>query len=271
MTQASTWLYGSTARGDADELSDVDILVVSDGGEWLKVLDVATYGTAGADVRRLSPLHFSWTEIGAMAEYGSLFLHHVRLEGRSLTDQDDRLADLLARLPPYQRAGQEIRAFQTVLGDVRQSVARAHSPPFELAVVATALRHAFILGCYVSRQPDFGRTTPFHRLCRMLGEPPALAADLATLYEFRLYQHDRAAIPFTPNTADVHRWLDKADALLAKIQQRVDAFDRTLHRATLLASVRGVRIPVDRARTRCAANPLPIEHRAIRLADRSTP
>jgi Nucleotidyltransferase domain len=232
MTAAtSIWLYGSTARGDADRFSDIDVLVVSDTGNWQRQLDVTVHEVFGAEPQRLAPLHFSWREIYSMAEYGSLFLHHLRLEGRDLSDEDGHLGQLLRRLPSYRRAGHEVRAFRTVLKDVRLSIEGPHSPSFELSVVATALRHAFILGCYVSGQPDFGRVTPFQRLCPILGEPPRLEAELAALYEFRLYQHGRAAMPFTPNTVDVHRWLDKAETLLVAIQERVDVYDRTLHRA----------------------------------------
>jgi hypothetical protein len=174
-------------------------------------------------------MHFTWQEIDGMADYGSLFLHHLKLEGRPVTHERDRLTDLLSTLPPYRRAGQEVRAFRTVLDDVRESVVGAHSPVFELAVIATALRHAFILGCYVSGQPDFGRTSPFRRLCRILGEPPTIANDLATLYEFRLFQHDRAVTPFTATTDTVREWLDKADQLLSRIREKVDVFDRALH------------------------------------------
>jgi hypothetical protein len=98
-------------------------------------------------------------------------------------------------------------------------------------VVATALRHAFILGCYVSGHPDFGRTSPFKRLCQSLRQPPAVASDLARLYEFRLHQHDRARAPFKAQTDDVVAWLDTAERLFAVIQERVDVFDRTVHRA----------------------------------------
>jgi hypothetical protein len=183
-------------------------------------------------LQSISPMRFSWRELDSMAAYGSLFLHHLRLEGRPLTRApDDPLALLLEALPPYQRAAQEMRAFRTVLEDVRQSVLSAHSPAFELGVIATALRHAFILGCYVTGQPDFGRTSPFERLCRSLEEPRGLTRELATLYEFRLHQHDRGPAPFNATTNDVVTWLRVAERLFATIQERVDVFDRTVHRA----------------------------------------
>jgi len=226
-TVTSVWLYGSIARADADAQSDVDVLVVSNAADWRTGLEARGI----VEGRALSPIHFGWAEVAGMAAYGSLFLHHVRLEGRPLGHGDDPLAALLEALVPYQRAGQEIRAFDTVLDDVRRSIGGPHSPAYELAVIATALRHAFILGCYVSAEPDFGRTSPFRRLCCIFGESSELAAEISSLYDFRLYQQGRAHMPFVPTTADVQQWLDTADGLLARIRERVDVFDRALHRA----------------------------------------
>jgi predicted nucleotidyltransferase len=230
-SSCAIWLYGSTARGDADAESDIDVLVVSNDRDHSHPLSSLDIDGAAERPRAVSPMHFTWHEIESMAEYGSLFLHHLRLEGRPINGEHDRLSEILSVLPAYQRARHELDAFQTVLSDVHQSLEDPHSPAYELAVIGTALRHAFILGCYVSDQPDFGRTSPFHRLCRLLGEPHATADELATLYRFRLYQHNRASAPFVPTTDDVRRWLARADRLLMMIRERVDAFDRILHPA----------------------------------------
>src|SRR5207249_617017 len=138
-------------------------------------------------------MKFSWDEITAMHAYGSLFLHHLKAEGRPITTvANDPLAAALETLPPYQRATQEIDAFTVVLRDVAASLEGDHSPPFELAVVATALRHAFILGCYVTGQPNFGRSSPFRRLGHEMGLSSQLISDIEELYGFRLYQQGRA-------------------------------------------------------------------------------
>jgi predicted nucleotidyltransferase len=232
--QSSVWVYGSTARGDGDERSDVDILIAGDGRWWRDAVAAdAEVTRLVREGRQLSPMHFSWSEIEAMCAYGSLFLHHVRLHGRPLSRaDDDPLCSLLDELPPYRRAVQEIEAFAIVLHDVAAALAADHSPTFELAVIATALRHAFILGCYVEGDPDFGRTTPFDRLARQLDMPPETADELARLYDFRLHQQGRAPVPFQPATNDVRYWLEVADTLLATIRRRVNDFDRAVSRAS---------------------------------------
>jgi hypothetical protein len=166
-----------------------------------------------------------------MAGYGSLFLHHIKLEGRPLANSDggDPLLGLLSDLPPYQRGREEIRAFRTVLSDVRLSISRAHSPAFELAVVATALRHAFILGCYVSKKPDFGRTSPFRTLAPDLGLTSSGVDALTALYDFRLHQHGRSLAPFEATTAIISEWLMRAHGLFQLLGEKVDDFYQAVH------------------------------------------
>jgi len=238
----SVWAYGSFARGDADAYSDIDILVAGDGAGWRDAVAAdAELALLMQDGHQLSPMQFSWEELEAMCEYGSLFLHHVRFEGRPITRMvNDPLAELLAALPPYRRATQEMQAFTIVLRDVEESLSGDHSPKFELAVIATALRHAFILGCYVTGQPDFGRTTPFRRLMPELQMAAQTTADLEQLYKFRLYQHDRALAPFDATTDDVREWLHVADTLFDGIRRRVDDFDRALPQPSSCGSRVGV-------------------------------
>src|SRR5438552_4163356 len=92
------WLYGSYARRDSDSWSDVDLLLVSNselveeglGVEEtlrradLNLAEIPELNTWVTEPSKLSISRYTWNEIEEMASYGSLFLHHLRLEGESL-------------------------------------------------------------------------------------------------------------------------------------------------------------------------------------------
>lgn len=82
-------LYGSQARGTADSQSDVDVLQLVDHAP-------APYSVASANVTQYLPTHLT-----AMAKSGSLFVLHLRLEGRILSDPYGILRGCLdAYVPP---------------------------------------------------------------------------------------------------------------------------------------------------------------------------
>lgn len=209
------WLFGSAARGDVDDLSDVDVLVA--GTPSARALDVLPYSAS-----RLSVVRYSWDELAHMAAYGSLFLHHVRLEGKPLhPEAGPRLRALLEKLPPYHRADHELASFRLVLDDVQESLAGEPSPAFELSVIATALRHSCILGCYAMGHPTFGRRTAFHVFLERCGLGD-LVSDAERLYEFRLYEDERAVAPFGATVEDVRVWLERARIVVDAVAEALD-------------------------------------------------
>lgn len=201
MTAATeVWLFGSAARGDTDALSDIDVLVA--GSMKDDSLNGLPYP---ADA--LSVVQYSWSELEHMAAYGSLFLHHVRLEGKPAQHHgSSRLKGLINALPGYMRTEHELDAFVRVLGDVEGSLVADHAPAFELSVVATALRHACILGCYRIGRPTFGRNSAFDVFLSAVGKS-RLVAPAQRLYEFRLYEDGRGPAPFPPTTRATRSWL----------------------------------------------------------------
>ena len=214
-TGSEVWLFGSAARGDVDDVSDVDVLIA--GPLTPKDLDRLPYRRS-----QLSVVRYSWDELAHMAAYGSLFLHHVRLEGRLVQPATgDRLRNLLDSLPPYHRAEHELTSFRQVLDDVEESLTEESSPAFELSVIATAVRHSCILGCYAIGRPTFGRRTAFGVFLEHL-DLGYLIADAERLYEFRLYEDGRAAAPFAATLGDVRIWLERARLVVKGVAEVLD-------------------------------------------------
>ncbi|MBI4527733.1 MAG: nucleotidyltransferase domain-containing protein [Deltaproteobacteria bacterium] len=213
------WLYGSHARGDADSLSDVDVLVVSN-----RDMDPEALPSVVASPSRLSITRYAWREIEGMAEYGSLFLRHIQLEGCALregTAVRGRMVNLLSTLPRYSLAGRDLKGFQTVLADVRASLDSEVHLTFELATLATLFRHACILGCAVCGSPCFSRFGPIAQLVRQWGLSSTWSDEFPALYAYRLYASGRSQRPGKPSREMARLWCDRAAILLAELEVRV--------------------------------------------------
>ena len=95
------YLFGSVVRGEADEFSDIDILIVIDDCsedeyiEWknkfAKYLDIPVYWIS----------LYRHSKILRMHEAGSYFLWHIKKEGKEIYSRDNELASLLLVLPRY--------------------------------------------------------------------------------------------------------------------------------------------------------------------------
>ena len=209
------WLYGSHARGDVRPDSDLDVLVIADGN-----LRSPLPADVGAGLRGASVGRYSWDEIYGMAEYGSLFLHHLRLEGRRIFEDDTcrgRLRRILHGLPPYRHCSRDARGFAVVLNDVKTALAQRCDDPFELAVLATTIRHASILVCWLHGSPRFGRTEPVHVVSGIIGRGNKWQ-EFSELYRYRLYC-DRRVERETLSVVDAQTWWLRARDIVDHLEE----------------------------------------------------
>ncbi len=221
------WLYGSHARGIADEQSDTDVLVVTDDATAVPPQYLL------APFRRVTVSRYLWQEVFAMHSYGSLFLDHIGREGVRLdgSRNDSRLQGILNTLPKFTRATHDLKAFKSAAGEARLSLANYGWPDLELKVMAAVARHAAILGCYCSGQPDYGRESPFHRIGLHLGYGAThrrRLASLATRYRY-LELGDEAWL----TEADLGiNWLSEVEQLLEDLEAVIRGYEVVLRAAT---------------------------------------
>jgi hypothetical protein len=226
------WFYGSGARGDVDGISDFDLLLVADNKS-----DPREFPQESRDLLAIGSVsRYDWNEIEGMAKYGSLFLHHIHLEGRCLGSSNTRalsLRTILNQLPPYQRVKSDFRAFHTTVDDVRQSLEGGGSLIFELSVLATVVRHAAILGCYVSGHPTFGRLRAVEMVVDLWQLDPWIKSSFAELYAYRLFADRRLPrVPKYLSDEDAVYWLLAADSILEKLGEYANGYDRALSQAS---------------------------------------
>ncbi len=212
----AVWLYGSHARRDEDVLSDVDVFVVSDTEVSKMEVEQLVPGLPDD----ISVSQYSWGEVIDMADYGSLFLHHLRTEGQVLWEapaSEGQLLKLLSGMGDYKHAQRDIRGFMTVLQDVKASLRKGGVFTYELGVLGTVLRHSSILGCWLIGNPSFGRITPVQRIVSRYDLSPEIATEFPKLYKYRLYIDGRIPSIPEPTKLQVEIWLERVMKVVSTI------------------------------------------------------
>jgi len=214
-------LYGSYARGDADDVSDVDVLVIGP----VKPIDSEIAELLPASYRGvLHTSHYTWEEFAAMSKYGSLFLHHIATESKTIRYEGDahrRLWDLLSDLPPYRLAKRDLSAFRVTVNDVHAGLGVGLPPCFELAVLGGVARHASVLGCYVMGRPTYGRKS-IARAADLL-HLSEVHKDLELAHRFRLYEEGQCDAPSEVSLSAVNRTVDILSIFLDRLEEVIYA------------------------------------------------
>lgn len=102
-TASSEAIFGSAARGDSDVLSDRDILIVDDDPLVLR----ARTRTLANEGWSVAP--YTFAKLNALAECGALFVQHLKLESSVITDNNDRLGEILKAFSPKKCYASELK------------------------------------------------------------------------------------------------------------------------------------------------------------------
>ena len=131
--------FGSYARGQHDDLSDKDALVISSCYE--RVVDVVEeYESNGWSVA-----YYTWNRLNKLADYGSLFIQHLKQDGKIVYDNQNSLYKLLTEFSPknsYQRELVDSMNITSALGRRINSIDLAMC---QSDIIYVWLRNAMIL------------------------------------------------------------------------------------------------------------------------------
>jgi len=221
----AAWLYGSHARSDYDNCSDIDILII--GKPDINMILEQT----GFDQNQISLSQYNWDEIKKMASYGSLFLRHIMTEGKLLAATEEgkiQCEVIFGSLVPYKHMERDLKAFKKCVEDVESAIEKGSTPSFEMSVLATVLRHSAVLGSYIIGNPKFGRVEPFQVLAKRWNFQNDILEQFKDLYQFRLYEDGRTSLPFKATWRDVDVWVDRSNRFLNCLTEEIDAYQKRM-------------------------------------------
>ena len=203
-------LYGSAARGDADQFSDVDVLCVSDADAVVP----ARFLPDGASLSR-----YDWSEWEILALTGSIFLHHLKSESRVLWaagNGRERYFASFKSLPEYQHVSRDFDAFAESIDSIEVGLADPDQTiEFELSALAMVVRHLSILICYLTGEVNFSRLQSLHLATNATGVASRLERDFKYLYDFRLFALGRIETsPSIPSPERVNVWIEESRQLV---------------------------------------------------------
>ncbi|MGA0571920.1 nucleotidyltransferase domain-containing protein [Variovorax sp. VNK109] len=143
-------VFGSVSRGDFDEFSDKDILLAGNHDPRVEnELCKAGYSTST----------YSWQQLFAFSRDGSLFLQHLKQEGRIFIDREGKLGSLLRSYRPRSNYSDQLIENMELLESTAGTPVSGSAIGWAFDVLAVGFRNHAILwlagnGKYVFSFPD---------------------------------------------------------------------------------------------------------------------
>jgi hypothetical protein len=183
-------LIGSHARGDFDETSDCDVVAFVNAASG----PALTAASLALESRRTLPnVSFTIYSVDAaqvLARQRSLFLWHLKLEGKVLLARSAWLRALLEDLGPYsrQQAEVDLAMMHTLLFDVIESLdSETRTLLFEGATLFTVLRIVGMVLSAATATLVSGRRAAVNWLAQTMGDSfPLTAGEVEALETARL-------------------------------------------------------------------------------------
>lgn len=218
-------LFGSQSRGDAVAGSDTDIAVFAEAKTASQLIEIKRDLVRQCCEDQL--VNFSLYSIDtaeAMALQGSLYLWHLKLEGKPLLDRKF-LRPLFDNLRPYTKAKatEDLETFAQVLSDMDTALTDGTDTLlFEAATAFSILRSLGMMLGALNGQFTFSRVGPVYYLGAILGNAfPFTEAEICALLEARLSYSGKACNPVNISIGKLQKSVCKLIRILEEARQRL--------------------------------------------------
>jgi len=155
-------LFGSCARGDSDEHSDVDMFVLCEDLPFAEISDIRYKVADALGIEESGISVYPLSSALEMARGGSAFVWHLKLEGKIVFSRNQEIENLLNSFERYGRCVEDLKLYRSLLRDVEESFTCSGKPNgFDLALLFTICRNTCMRISFLLGKPRFGRKGPF--------------------------------------------------------------------------------------------------------------
>jgi len=201
-------LYGSCAREDTDSASDKDVCVFA-SKECRTTEEQVRQCASDLPSGTLSITTYSQTQLEAMLSYGSLFLWHLKLEGRILYGNSFIIGNFLM-LRPFSKHHDEIAYHREIFSDLTESISRRYLPnEFDLAVLSTIARNTCMVLAHKGGVCAFGRNDSYNAASYVYSDLPLSRQTYILLTQWKLVYERGAGLEMRLPSHELFREIAK--------------------------------------------------------------
>jgi predicted nucleotidyltransferase len=212
----SVYLFGSTARGDNDNYSDLDILII------INDCDEDTFIRTKLELAKCMNIPSDWISlykigtIKMMHEYGSYFLWHIKMEGIKLYSKNNAFENLLSTLTEYKKTKVDLIEYRNICDDILVSIESDDvTLSYELSILASIVRNTCIALAYINHKKEFGRISVVTVCQKIMGmNCPFSLSEYEDLYKYRIAYIRNIEMKLTPTFQLVKMWIRYAVLLI---------------------------------------------------------
>jgi len=203
------YIFGSVARGEEDEYSDIDVLII------IEECTEEDYVNYKDEFSKLLEVPIEWislyrkSKIIKMYNKGSYFLWHIKKEGIKLYSKTNEFQSLLNTLPQYSGIHDDLDEYTEILKDIENELREDNiCINYELAVLSSLVRNTCIALAYLNNRFDFGRESVIITCIEIYKEQIQFTLnEYNELYKYRLFQTGKLYIIKDGSLDSLKKWI----------------------------------------------------------------
>ncbi|UOO43803.1 nucleotidyltransferase domain-containing protein (plasmid) [Priestia megaterium] len=215
----SVILFGSAAREDSDEYSDVDIFLLVDNVSQERIDQITDKVKEKIGRPNIGISLYRKDIYNKLLLEGSMFLWHLKLEGKVIYIKEDLL--LFEHLQPFANFNKNLSTYEKLYIKTIKSLDLNGINSFDLSQLFFICRNICLLTCFKLGHPTFGRLTAYSKLIELINVTPLDWSNYIYLSEWRL-NYTRGNLKKTkyPTKEELFNLLNQIDTLM-KICKRI--------------------------------------------------